>query len=247
MIAPVSCRTRSSRMVLPAAAHVGAYLDLGHVEIGAGGGRHGVEERGHLRLEHEVRHRAPGGRVRQHDAIGAGEHQLLLGVLVGGARDDLQVGPRGARRKRRCRGCRRRSRRRRRAPARDRGPRVRRFSSSGGVALDSAGRRRSFAAATASSWKSSTRYGTSAAGTPRRRAADAAVAADDEVVVQLFDRPLPPAFCQRAREDAAGDRLDDNRTGVGDDRQTGQRRARSRRPARRCSCGTVSRPVERRR
>ena len=33
-------------------------LDLRHVQVGAGRGRHGVEERGHLRLQHEIRHRA---------------------------------------------------------------------------------------------------------------------------------------------------------------------------------------------
>ena len=53
-------------------------------------------------------------------------------------------------------------------------------------------------------------------------AADAAVPADDEVVVQALDRPLPPSFGQDAGEDAAGDRLDDNGTGVGDDRQPGE-------------------------
>ena len=52
----------------------------------------------------------------------------------------------------------------------------------------------------------------------RDSSADAAVAADDEVVVQLLDRPLPPSFRQRARNDAAGDRLDDNGTRVSDDR-----------------------------
>ena len=54
----------------------------------------------HLRLQHEVRHRAAGGRVRHDDAVGAREQELLLGVLVGGARDDLDVGPHVARRER---------------------------------------------------------------------------------------------------------------------------------------------------
>ena len=51
--------------------------------------------------------------------------------------------------------------------------------------------------------------------------ADTAVAADDEVVAQLVDRPLPPPFCKRTRDDTAGNRLDDNRTRVADDRQAG--------------------------
>ena len=53
-------------------------------------------------------------------------------------------------------------------------------------------------------------------------AADAAVAADDEVVAQALDRPFPSSFGQDTGEDAAGDRLDDNGAGVGDDRQPGE-------------------------
>jgi hypothetical protein len=55
----------------------------------------------------------------------------------------------------------------------------------------------------------------------RDAAADPAVAADDEVVAQVFDRPLPPSLGQHPRQHSAGDDLDDNRTGVRDDRQTG--------------------------
>jgi hypothetical protein len=50
---------------------------------------------------------------------------------------------------------------------------------------------------------------------------DAPVAADDEVVVQVLDRPLLPALGQRAREDAAGDRLEDNGTCVRDEGHAG--------------------------
>ena len=53
-----------------------------------------------MRPEHEIRKDSPGGRVREHDAIGAGQQQLLFRVLVGCARDDRQVGMRGARRQR---------------------------------------------------------------------------------------------------------------------------------------------------
>ncbi len=53
-------------------------------------------------------------------------------------------------------------------------------------------------------------------------AADAAVAADDEVVAQAFDRSLPSPFGQDAGQDSAGDRLDDNGAGVGDDRQAAE-------------------------
>src|SRR5256885_5354250 len=48
------------------------------------------------------------------------------------------------------------------------------------------------------------------------------VAADDEVLAQALDRPLPSPFGQDAGEDAAGDRLDDNGAGVGDDRQAAE-------------------------
>ena len=50
-------------------------------------------------------------------------------------------------------------------------------------------------------------------------AADAAVAADDEVVAQALDRSLPSPFVENAGQDTAGDRFDDNRAGVRDDRQ----------------------------
>ena len=58
-----------------------ADLDLGELEVGPGGGRDGVEERRHLRLQHEIRHHLPGRRVRQDDAVGAREHELSLGVV----------------------------------------------------------------------------------------------------------------------------------------------------------------------
>ena len=73
-----------------------AHLDLGELEVGAGSRRHGVEERGHLWLEHEVRHHLARGRVRKHDAVRAGEDQLPLGVRIGRSRHDRQIGARRA-------------------------------------------------------------------------------------------------------------------------------------------------------
>jgi hypothetical protein len=71
--------------------------DLRHVQVRAGRGRDRVQERRHLRLEDEVRHRAARGRVREDHAIGPGDLELLRGVFVGAARNDLQIRPNRAR------------------------------------------------------------------------------------------------------------------------------------------------------
>ncbi len=99
-IAPVSWRIRSSRIVRSGGGRRRAHLDLGELEVRAGRGRDDVEEGGHLRLEHEVRHHLARGRVRKHDPVGARELQLALRRRVGGARDDRQARARGARRER---------------------------------------------------------------------------------------------------------------------------------------------------
>ena len=95
----------------------------------------------------------------------------------------------------------------------------------------------SFAAATASSLE--VEHDVGDAGMPEllgHAPADAAVAADDEVVVHAFDRSLPPPLGQRAREHAARYGLDDNGARVADDRQrrasTSDDRERARRVAR---------------
>ena len=51
---------------------------------------------------------------------------------------------------------------------------------------------------------------------------DAAEPADDEVVLEPFDRPPPPPLRDRARHDAAGDRLDDNGPDIAEDRDPAQ-------------------------
>ena len=91
--APVVLRTRSSRIVRPACGYSRRDLDLLEAQVGAAVRGDDLEERRHLRLERELRHLDAGGRVRPHDAVGAGERELALGLGVGGARDDRQVGP----------------------------------------------------------------------------------------------------------------------------------------------------------
>ena len=194
-----------------------AHLDLGELEVGPGRSGHGVEERGHLRLEHEVRHHLSRRGVREHNPVGAGEGQLPLGVRAGGASDDRQVGTRRARREDDVEvvhvgvgsGH---------EPLRAFEPGFTEVFVVSHVALDEkhpiviCGRHRVLVEVEHHVGNIG-RAELLAHATPH-----AAVPADDEVVVQVLDRPLPPPFGQRARDDAAGDRLEDNCTRVGDDR-----------------------------
>ena len=197
------------------------HLDLRELEIRPGRSRHDVEKRGHLRLEHEVRHHASRGRVREHHPVGASEHELPLRVRAGGARDDREVGTRGARREHDVEvvgvGVRGGD-----EPSRPLEPCTPQVLVARRVALD---HQRAVLVRCGERVLMNVEREVRDVRRPKLVGdlpAHTAVAADDEVVAQLLDPPLPPPFRQRPRDDAAGDRLDDNGPRVADDRQAGE-------------------------
>ena len=77
----------------PGLGAVGGDLELLEAKIRPGVPADELEERRHLRLEGQLGHLGPRRGIRLHDAIGPGQHELPLGLLRRGPRDDHQVGP----------------------------------------------------------------------------------------------------------------------------------------------------------
>src|SRR6266511_342003 len=197
------------------------HLDFLEHEVVAFRRRHDVEKSGYLRLEHEVRHHAPRGRVGSDDAVRARELQLLLGILVACARDDRELGPLRAGGERDVEvvgvGVGRGN-----EAARAFKPGFRQVLVLGAVALDEEVTRlgrRGKRVVTEVEHDVGDAGGAKLLPDPPPHAA---VAADDEVVTQPFDRLPPPALSDRSREDPAGDRLDDGSADVRKDSHAAQ-------------------------
>ena len=193
-------------------------FDLGELQVRPDGGGHRVEERGHLRPQHEIRHHLPGRRIRKNNAVSPREHELSLGIGVRRASDDREI-----------------------RPGRAGGENDVEVGDIGvgrgdqpASALDTRALQVVVAGRIAGHEQIATRlrrrdrrialveHDVRGVGLPEllgHAAAHAAVAADDVVVVQLVDRLPPPPVDERAREHASRHRLDDNGTGVRDNRQ----------------------------
>ncbi len=193
-------------------------FDLGQLQVRPDGGGHRVEERGHLGPQHEIRHHLPGRRIRKDNAVGPREHELSLGIGVRRASDDREIRPRSTRRENDVEvgdiGV-------------GRGDQPASALDTGALQVVVAGRVAGHEQIAPRFRRRDRRialveHDVRDVGLPELfgdAAAHTAVAADDVVVAQLVDRLPPPPFDERARQHASRHRLDDNGTGVRDNRQ----------------------------
>jgi hypothetical protein len=175
-----------------------------------------LEERGHLRLECELGHLGSGGSVGLHDAVGAREHELPLGLPRRGARNDHQVGSLRTRRKRDVEVLRIRVRRREQ-PACPLDPDALKVAVVGAASLaveDAALLRHVDRVVTRVEHDERLPGGLELLG---RTATHAAVAADDEVIFDVLDRAHPLLVPSRVARNLARDRLGGPRCRIPED------------------------------